>query len=328
MRIKFLKQLLWVLNTVFVLAIVAIALRYFLLGGPKRTGPRSAEQLLPPLPEGGGKIKGEGKLPSASYSVIWDLAIHGLPPVKVDPVGPRPDVKTIPPLARDYDLAWTLVDENDPWQSYAHLVKKADPTVAVNAPLGYMVEGVWKVIRVDNWEAEFEQEDSGETVILKMSRTATDGMVRPVGDPGAGQPQGGIIGGPPELDPVADFKNGPQRGRARKIGTNHWQMGPGEVQWWDRNGEKVLEEVALQQEKDPETGRPAGVRIRSFSDSSMLKARGLLPGDVVKSINGTPVNSKQEAVAYVKGPGKDATRFVVVVERKGRLVTFTYDRPR
>ena len=57
----------------------------------------------------------------------------------------------------------------------------------------------------------------------------------------------------------------------------------------------------------------------------LCQRRGLLPGDKVKSINGTPVNSRQDAVSYVKGPGKGLTRYLVVIERKGRMITMTYD---
>ena len=327
MRVKFLRQLLWVLNTVFILAIVAIALRYFLLGGPKRAGARTAEQILPVLPEGGRDLEGNRVLPADSFRIIWDLNIHGIPPAKPEISEAQPTARAITPLARDYDLGWTLVDRNDHWRSYAHLIRKADPTTTVNAPLGYMVEGVWKVIRIDNWEAEFEEEASGQTVVLKMAKNVPDGVVRPAVDPVGTNGNDSVIGAKTPLDPAKDYQNGPQVGRAIKVGTDHWQMGKGEAEWWDRHGEKVLEDVALQEEKDPETGRPDGVRIRGFSDSSMLKARGLLPGDKVKSINNTPVNSKQDAIAYVKGPGKNSTRFVVVIERKGALMSFTYDRP-
>ena len=65
--------------------------------------------------------------------------------------------------------------------------------------------------------------------------------------------------------------------------------------------------------------------VRKLESSSLAAKRGLRQGDVIKSINGVAVNSREEAVTYVKGPGKGRSRYDVVVERSGRLVTFTYN---
>ena len=79
--------------------------------------------------------------------------------------------------------------------------------------------------------------------------------------------------------------------------------------------------------KDPATGKPAGVELKTVRKGSMIQKRGLLPGDVLVSINDHAVTTRADAVAWVKGPGKGQASYRVVIQRKGRLITMTYNVP-
>ena len=48
-------------------------------------------------------------------------------------------------------------------------------------------------------------------------------------------------------------------------------------------------------------------------------------GDVIKSINGQPVNSVQEAISFVKVNKDKYSTWEVVVENKGKQRTVTYE---
>ena len=50
-------------------------------------------------------------------------------------------------------------------------------------------------------------------------------------------------------------------------------------------------------------------------------------GEIVKSINGHPVTSVNDAVAYVKGEAGTTNTWIVVFEKQGREFTRIYKSP-
>jgi S1-C subfamily serine protease len=50
-----------------------------------------------------------------------------------------------------------------------------------------------------------------------------------------------------------------------------------------------------------------------------------MAGDIIRSINGEPVTSTNEAISYVKTHADVTTHWVAVVERQGKEITLTYD---
>ena len=325
MRIKFLKQLLWVVNVLLVLGVVGVVLKFFFLTPVNPKQARHAEDILGEIiQQGRRKINRDKPDPPLTYRNTWELAIFGAPPPPPVVEDKGPGLGPVPDLVRNYELQWTMLDPAG-WGSYAHLAKLPARSEFVYVEVGEKVDGAWKLIRVGLDDAEFEDEASGNTVTLTRNKVDTTPLN--TGGDNVGGPQS-----PPDLidpsgkplTPEQDFARGPIKAALRKS-ENHWESPPEEVDWLGRHGEEVANQVALQPEKDPETGRPAGVRVTKVEQNSWAQKRGLLPGDVVKSINGNPVNSRQDAISYLKGPGKDLNRYVVVIERKGRLITLTYD---
>jgi hypothetical protein len=79
--------------------------------------------------------------------------------------------------------------------------------------------------------------------------------------------------------------------------------------------EDVMREVRTEDVKDSRTGQPAGVRI---ADTGGVAASfDVQRGDILKSINGTPVRNRDEAVKVVKALPKETTVVTVVIERNG-----------
>jgi PDZ domain-containing protein len=325
MRIKFWKQLLWVVNALLVLGVVGIVAKFFLLGGARPAQARTGEEILGEvIQQGRRKIERDKPDPPHTYRNTHELEINGTPPPPPEVIGPSDGPIQVSPLARNYELLWTKLDPQG-WGSMAHLERTSDKTIE-SVEVGEKVDRAWKLIRVGIKDAEFEDETSGNTVTLERRMMAS--VTFPTGMDAAGTPGGpgsGNIGGTGvPLTPEEEFKRGPIKAAIRK-GENHWEMPREEADWWERHGEQAAAQVALQPETDPETGRPAGVRVLKMEQGSILGARGLQQGDRIISINGTPVNSRQEAIAFVKGPGKGAARYIGVVERKGKLITLTYD---
>lgn len=88
--------------------------------------------------------------------------------------------------------------------------------------------------------------------------------------------------------------------------------------------DKLLDEVKTEDAKDAE-GKPSGVKVSGVNAGSFASQFDVKPGDVLKSINGTPVHSRSEAVSVVKGIPKAATNVQVVIERNGRQLTYDVD---
>ncbi|MEM8711666.1 MAG: PDZ domain-containing protein, partial [Planctomycetota bacterium] len=76
-----------------------------------------------------------------------------------------------------------------------------------------------------------------------------------------------------------------------------------------------------------EDGKRAGIKIESVKADSIAAQHGMQQGDIIKSINGYPVNSKQEAISFAK---KNADRYKIwqiEVENMGRVRTEVYHSP-
>ncbi len=84
-------------------------------------------------------------------------------------------------------------------------------------------------------------------------------------------------------------------------------------------------DVRTRRYRDPQTGHYTGIQISSIQSGSIVSSHGVESGDIVKSINGEPVTSTQEAISYVKTHSDQTTHWEVVVERQGRETTLTYD---
>ncbi len=75
-------------------------------------------------------------------------------------------------------------------------------------------------------------------------------------------------------------------------------------------------------------GKRAGIKITRVASDSIAAQHGMQSGDIIKSVNGYPVNSKQEAIAFAK---KNADRYEiweVQVENLGRTRTEVYHSPK
>lgn len=86
-------------------------------------------------------------------------------------------------------------------------------------------------------------------------------------------------------------------------------------------------EVRQRPYRNPRTGSWEGIEILSVAPGSVAAKHGAKTGDVVKSINGNPVNSTQEAIQYVKNNSDMYDVWTVVVENMGKERTITYEEP-
>ncbi|MBC7741235.1 MAG: PDZ domain-containing protein [Bdellovibrionaceae bacterium] len=77
------------------------------------------------------------------------------------------------------------------------------------------------------------------------------------------------------------------------------------------------------------TSQPDGFKIIDVEKGSIYEQLGLKPGDVIKSVNGKPVNSVQDSMQFyntLKAPPKGgASKLEVEVVRNKKVEKFKYD---
>lgn len=145
----------------------------------------------------------------------------------------------------------------------------------------------------------------------QIVQVGPDGIVMP--------PAGGLI--PRRATTIVPGKTTP-------LGSNRFLLGTEDLQMASDNYLDILSnDVQLRQHRDPRTGRYDGVEISDVSAGSFAERHGATKGDVVKSINGHPVNSTQEAINFVKMNKDKYTSWEVVIENKGKTKTVVYQSP-
>jgi len=96
------------------------------------------------------------------------------------------------------------------------------------------------------------------------------------------------------------------------------------VRAFERDGEKVLEGVRWSTERLP--GGQKAIKVAHIPPNGALAKGGARAGDVIESINGTPVSSKSEIVRYVRA-NPNLPKYTVTFWRGGRRVSRTVNRP-
>ena len=117
-------------------------------------------------------------------------------------------------------------------------------------------------------------------------------------------------------------------GKTTAIGENKWVLGSEDIDYVGKNYPEIFaQQVRTARHQDPKTGKYDGIEIKSLDPNSVAASHGAQEGDVIKSINGHPVTSVQEAITFVKNNSHQYTTWEVIVESKGKLVTKIYHSP-
>jgi hypothetical protein len=113
-----------------------------------------------------------------------------------------------------------------------------------------------------------------------------------------------------------------------QLGANHFVLGTNDMQFFNENYAEVLvQDVRTSSHRDPKTGKYDGIEIKQVAAGSIAERHGAQEGDVIKSINGYPVTSVQEAITFAKNHANEYTVWKIVVENKGKSRTVTYETP-
>jgi hypothetical protein len=116
--------------------------------------------------------------------------------------------------------------------------------------------------------------------------------------------------------------------RTVQLGPDQYYLGTEDMLEWEQDYTVYLTEIEHDRHRDPTTGKYDGILLKSVPPGSKAAAYGAKDGDVIKSINGHPVNSSQEAIAFVKNNKDKYDVWEVEVENKGKTKIVTYKSPK
>ncbi|HEV8111286.1 MAG TPA: PDZ domain-containing protein [Planctomycetota bacterium] len=116
--------------------------------------------------------------------------------------------------------------------------------------------------------------------------------------------------------------------KTTEFGQNKFMLGLEDVAYANDNYAKILaEDIRTGRHQDARTGKYDGIEIQAVSAGSFAERHGAQEGDIIKSVNGHPVTSVQDAINYAKMNANQFTTWEIVIERNGKLQTFYYHSP-
>lgn len=110
----------------------------------------------------------------------------------------------------------------------------------------------------------------------------------------------------------------------QNIGNNTFAIKRSDLLKYTNDLSSVLMQARAVPNRDPNTGEINGFRVLDMQPGSIYEQLGLQRMDVIKGVNGEPVDSVQKAMEMYNTL-KNGTQVKMQIERGGKTETFTYD---
>ena len=303
--VKLLNGLLWGVNGLLGAAILAFAWFYLL-------NPKDAHSLKKypwdDEPQPAGTVQRPG-----DDSVMKTLPN---PLERKTPGSTSPDAPTFLAI-----LKGTLPSEKDPKRGIAFLKSKSRNVEMV----AYVGEDIregdkpyeefrgWKLVEVGKNQAVFSNGAKKETLTLDLSAASPPGGPAPTGGSGPGAKVSRIGA----AYTSTQFKS---QLLSQTENRNVWGLDPEEIEWAMQNQDTIMDQAF---QVSPSAA--GGIKIDSMQAGSIGAARGLIQGDIIKEVNGQPLNSVADVKTLMTGPAMRAqTGMRITLERAGKPVVVEY----
>lgn len=115
---------------------------------------------------------------------------------------------------------------------------------------------------------------------------------------------------------------------AIKQAGNDFTVSRADVKEQLNNYQSLLKTARAIPYKDPRTGELTGFKVTQLQPGSLFQKLGIQPGDVIKGVNGEPINSVNKALevfANLKGSVDDISNVDIRVERGGSDQSLKYN---
>ena len=309
-NVKLLNGLLWALNGLLGAGIVVFAFQYLIF--PQDSGllrgfdPGQAGTTRPP----------DRPVPQASDDVLKRLR---------NPLEKASVAGIVSTVASNFRAALIgVMTGDDPKRGVAFLrltTRNTEFVAFTEEPICYDGKPVeelvgWKLVEVHKDNAVFTNGKERQVVALETGSTK----------PGPGGRLPGPAGpaGPGARVQRAGQPYQPEGFRSQLLSSDErqqvWGVDPQELDWLVQNQERVLDQDF---QISPMPG--GGLKVESVQAGSIGATRGVTTGDVVKSVNGIPLNSLADIKNLAQNPSmRNQSTLRLTVERAGRVMVLVY----
>lgn len=239
----------------------------------------------------------------SQYSVIPNRNLFASSGVMPEAITARKETKKENdpvPSQLPIDVLGTLV-HTDPSRSIAALNLKSK-NMSGSYSVGNDVEGLARVERVERGIVYIRNNNNGLLEYIEMNKGAN------------------------KVAFDASRAETPRSGSKDvvSIGDNTFAIKRADLLKYTNDLSSVLMQARAVPNRDPNTGEINGFRILDMQPGSVYEQLGLQRMDVIKGVNGEPVDSVQKAMEMYNTL-KNGNQVKIQIERGGRLDTFTYD---
>ncbi len=251
------------------------------------------------------RLAPQTSLSRGQFSVISNrnlFSASGIMPeaitLKIDPKKPTEDVPVLSSLP--LSLIGTLV-HSDPSKSIAAIEVKSKSLSGSYAP-GADIEGLAKLEKVERGIAYIRNANTSalEFIELKSANKVSFDASKPAA------------------------AAAPTSNDVKAVAPNRFQIKRSDLLKYTSDLSSVLMQARAVPYRDPSTGEIAGFRLLDMQENSIFGQLGLARMDILKSVNGEPIDSIQKAMEMYNGM-KNGNKFELLVERGGKNETKTYD---
>ena len=246
--------------------------------------------------------------------------------------GQLPQVVTppLPPLAQEppavsalINVLMVRVDTDDPRASLASIsyraLAKFPPRMAdagqdLCAGDRLLAPHDWaKVARItlDGIEFEFDDDRKAEVVPAAFETGSSMSVIH--------------ISGPERATPAQAIRG---QGETVELRANTFRVGRQDRKQLTTQYPEILShDIRHRRHFNTATRQYDGIEVQSVVPGSFAERHGASAGDIIRSINGHPVSSVAEAVAFVRHHEQDRPTWEIEVENQGKTRTVTYELP-
>jgi general secretion pathway protein C len=193
------------------------------------------------------------------------------------------------------NLIGTLVHSN-PEKSLAAIEVKGKNQVVSYTP-GREIPGVAMIVKVERQKVIFRNLNINRLEYIEMKKDAKLAF-------------GGA--------PIAS------KGEVKKIDENTFAIKRDDLLKYTKNLSSILMQARAVPNRDPSTGNINGFRILDMQPGSIYEQLGLQKMDVIRSVDGTAVDSPAKAMELYRAL-KDSPRVTLQIERNGKAETKTFN---
>jgi hypothetical protein len=111
------------------------------------------------------------------------------------------------------------------------------------------------------------------------------------------------------------------------VSPGHYKVGTNDAAAIADSYASIIANTKHRQHRDPNTRQPDGIQVTDVPAGSFAAKHGVKEGDVIKSINGHPVTTAQEAIQFAQNNSEKYTSWEILIENQGVERTVVYEVP-